>query len=72
MLMLDCEIELVLARFRITGILAAALGQQTQQLDFVAVEEWQDAVVQQIGRRHPPLAVIELGKRNLGVGMTYQ
>jgi len=35
----------------------------------VLVIEWQDPVVQEIGRRDRRLAVVELGKRDLGVGV---
>src|SRR5438034_1086590 len=66
---LDREIELVLVPFGIAAILAAAVGQHAQQLNLMAVEEWQDPVVQKIGRRDWRLAIIELGEGHLGVGV---
>jgi hypothetical protein len=45
------DVELVLVPFGIAAILAAAVGQHAQQLNLMAVEEWQYAVVQKIRRR---------------------
>src|SRR6266567_3652449 len=66
---LDRKIELVLVPFGIAAILAAAVGQHAQQLNLMAVEEWQDPVVQKIGRRDWRLAIIELGEGHLAVGV---
>jgi hypothetical protein len=66
---LDCEIELVFVPLGIAAILAAAIGQHAQQLKLMAVEEWQYAVIQKIGRRDRCLAIIELGEGNLGVSV---
>src|SRR5262249_27866477 len=66
---LDREIELVCVPFGIAAILAAAVGQHAQQLNLMGVEEWQDAVIQEIGRRDRGLAIIEFGEGNLGVGV---
>src|SRR6266498_1310501 len=59
----------LLVPFGIAAILAAAVGQHAQQLNLMAVEEWQDPVVQKIGRRDWRLAIIELGEGHLGVGV---
>jgi hypothetical protein len=45
---------------------AATLGQQPQQLDLMAVEEPQDAVIEEIGRRDRRLAIVQLGEADLG------
>ena len=49
--------------------LAAAVSQHAQELDIVLLEEWQHAVIEQIGRRDGHLAVVELGKAYLGIGV---
>src|SRR6516165_1166994 len=66
---LDCQIQLVLVPFGIAAELAAAVSQHAQELDIVLLEEWQHAVIEQIGRRDGHLAVIELGKAYLGIGV---
>src|SRR5262249_36534608 len=66
---LDREIELVLVAFGIAAELAAAISQHAQELDIVLLEEWQHSVIEQIGRRDRRLAVVELGKADLGVGV---
>src|SRR5262249_17189083 len=66
---LDREIQLVLVPFGIATELAAAVGQHAQQLDIVLLEERQHTVIEQIGRRDRRLAVVELGKADLGVGV---
>jgi hypothetical protein len=64
---LDCQIQLVLVPFGIAAELAAAVGQHAQELDIVLLEERQHTVIEQIGRRDGRLAVVELGKADLGV-----
>ncbi len=54
---------------RVAAVLAAAVGQHPQQLDLVAVEERQHAIVEEIGGRDRRLAIVELGKAHLGVGV---
>jgi hypothetical protein len=66
---LDREIELVLVPFGIAAELAATVSQHAQQLDIVLLEERQHTVIEQIGRRDRRLAVVELGKAYLGVGV---
>ena len=66
---LDCEIQLVLVPFGIATELAAAVGQYAQQLDIMLLEERQHTVIEQICRRDGRLAVVELGKAYLGVGV---
>src|SRR6266545_8001161 len=48
--------------FRIAAIFAAAIGQYAHELDVMAVEERDHAVVEEIGRRDRRLAIIELGE----------
>ena len=66
---LDRKIQLILVPFGIAARLAAAVSQHAQQLDVVLLEERQHTVIKQIGRRDGRLAVIELGKTYLGVGV---
>jgi hypothetical protein len=66
---LDCQIQLVLVSFGIAAELAAAVGQHAQELDIVLLEERQHTVIEQIGCRDGRLAVVELGKAYLGVGV---
>jgi hypothetical protein len=54
----DREVKLVLVPFV-----------HAQDLDIVLLEERQDTVIEQIGRRDGCLAVVELGKAYLGVGV---
>jgi hypothetical protein len=54
----DREVELVFVPFV-----------HAQQLDIVLLEERQHTVIEQIGRRDGCLAVVELGKAYLGVGV---
>ena len=55
--------------FGVAAELAAAVSQHAQELDIVLLEEWQHTVIEQIGRRDGRLAVVELGKAYLGVGV---
>src|SRR6516165_6798803 len=66
---LDRKIQLILVPFGVAAELAAAVSQHAQELDIVLLEEWQHAVIEQIGRRDGRLAVIELGKAYLGIGV---
>src|SRR5262245_56524417 len=66
---LDREIQLILVPFGVAAELAAAVSQYAQELDIVLLEEWQHTVIEQIGRRDGRLAVVELGKAYLGVGV---
>jgi hypothetical protein len=66
---LDREVECVLVPLRIAGELAAAIGQYAQQVDVVALKQWQNTVVEQIRRGDRCLAIIELGKGNLGLSV---
>jgi hypothetical protein len=66
---LDREVELVPVSFRVAAELATAVGQHTQQLGIVLLEERQHPVVQEIGRRDRRLAIIELGEGDLGIGI---
>src|SRR5262249_23826463 len=66
---LDREIKLVLVPFGVAAELAAAVSQHAQELDIVLVEERQHSVIEQIGGGDGRLAVIELGKADLSVGV---
>ena len=58
---LDGEVELIFVPLRIAAIFAATVGQHAQQLDVMALEQWQHAVVEEIGRRDRRLSIVELG-----------
>jgi hypothetical protein len=45
------------------------VSQHAQELDNVLLEERQHTVIEQIGRHDGRLAVVELGKTYLGVGI---
>jgi len=66
---LDREIQLVLVPFGVAAELAAAVSQHAQELDIVLLEERQHTVIEQIGRGDGRLAVVELGKAYLGIGV---
>src|SRR5262245_66461241 len=55
--------------FGIAAELAATVSQHAQEPDIVLLEERQHTVIEQIGRRDGRLAVVELGKAHLGVGV---
>jgi hypothetical protein len=58
---LDREIELVFMPLRVAAIFAAAVGQHAQELHLMAVEERDDAVVEEIGGGAvPPRAWVTL------------
>jgi hypothetical protein len=66
---LDREIKLILVAFRIAAIFGAAVGQHPLEWNLVLVVEGEHAVVQQVGRSDRRLAVIKLGKPDLGIGV---
>jgi hypothetical protein len=66
---LDRDIELLLVPFGIAAILAAAIGENPQQPDLLAVEEGNHAIVEKIGRSDRRLAIVKLGKGDLSVGV---
>ena len=66
---LDREIQLVLVPFGVAAELAAAVSQHAQKLDIVFLEEWQHTIIEQIGRRDGRLAVVQVGKAYLGIGV---
>src|SRR5207248_1352350 len=51
------------------AVLGAAIGKRAQQLDPMALEERDHAVVQELGRRDRRLPVIEFGEPNLSIGV---
>jgi hypothetical protein len=63
------QIELILVPFRITAVLAAAVGQHPRERDIVLLVERQHLVIEQIGGGKRRLDVIELCKADLGVGV---
>ena len=66
---LDRKIQLILVPFGVAAGLAAAVIQHAQKLDIVLLEERQHTVIEQFGRRDRRLAVVELGKAYLRVGV---
>ena len=63
------EIKLVFVMLGIAAIFRAAISQHTCELHLLSIEEWQDTVVQEIGCGNRRLAIIELGKDDLGIGV---
>ncbi len=59
----------LISRPQAIGSLTAAVSQHAQELDIVLLEERQHTVIEQIGCRDGRLAVVELGKAYLGVGV---
>jgi hypothetical protein len=45
---------------RVAAVLAAAVGQNAQQLDLMAVEERQHPVIEEIGGRGRRFAIVQL------------
>ena len=66
---LDSEVEFILMPLRVATIFAAAVGQDAQQLNVMAIEEGNHSIIQEIGRRDRCLAIVELGASNLGVSI---
>lgn len=66
---LDRQVELIFVPFRIAAIFRTTIGEHPQQVNLVLVIERYDAVVQQIGRRERCLAIVELDKGDLGIGV---
>ena len=66
---LDREVELVFVPLRIAAIFAAAIGQHAHELDVMAIEERDHAVVEEIGGGDRRLAIVELGEGDLSVGV---
>jgi hypothetical protein len=65
---LDRQIEFVLVAFA-AAILGASIGQHAAETDLMLVIERHDPVVEQFGCGDRRLAVVELGKGDLGVGV---
>jgi hypothetical protein len=66
---LDGQVELIFVVLGITAVLGAPIRQHTQERYAVAVEEWHDAVVEQVGCWQRSLAIVELGECHLRVGV---
>src|SRR5262249_16733838 len=60
---------LLLVPYGIDALCTAAVSHLAYQLDIALFEERQHSVIEQIGRRDRRLAVVELGKAYLGVGV---
>ena len=66
---LDSEVEFILMPLWVATIFAAAVGQDAQQLNVMAIEEGNHSIIQEVGRRDRRLAIVELGASNLGVSI---
>jgi hypothetical protein len=53
----------------VAAILGAAIGQDPAERDLVLIEERDHPVVQQLGGGDRSLAVVQLGKSHLGIGV---
>src|SRR6476660_3494646 len=52
-----------------TAKFAATISQDPQKLKIIALKKRNHTIIEQIGRRERGLAIIELGKGHLGVGV---
>ncbi len=66
---LDNEVGLAFMPLRIAAVLAAAVGQHTQQLDVVLVEERQRPIIEQIRRVIPVLESYSLAQATLAAAI---
>jgi hypothetical protein len=66
---LDSQVEFVFVPFRVAAVFGSPVGQHPAEPDVVLIEERHHTVVQQVGGGDRRLAVVELGKRHLGVGI---
>ena len=55
--------------FGIAAVFAAAVGQYPRELHVVALEQWDHAVIDEVGRRDRRLAIVKLGANDLAVGV---
>src|SRR5438477_4575887 len=53
----------------LAAVFRTAIGEHAQQRNLMLFEEWQYAVVEQVGRDQGVLAVIEFGEGDYGVGV---
>src|SRR5262245_41924015 len=66
---LNSKIELVLVVVRLAAELSAAVGEHATDGNLVFVEEWHHPIVHQVGGGERGLAIVELGKRYLRIGV---
>jgi hypothetical protein len=66
---LERQIELVFAVFRVAAIFRAAIGQHATEPHFARIIERHDAIVEEISGGDRRLAVIEFGEGDLGIGV---
>lgn len=52
------QIQLVFVMLGVAAVFSAAIRQHAQQRNAEAVEEWDDTIVQQVGRRHRSRQII--------------
>ena len=63
------QVQLLLVRVGTAAVLRASIGQDAAEQDFVRITEGHHLVIEEIGGRQRRLAVVELGKGYLGVGI---
>ena len=65
----ECQVQLVIMRFRFAAVFGSPVGQHAQDAHAVFGKERQNPIVQQIGGGNRRLGGIQLGKRHLAVGV---
>src|SRR5690606_38275903 len=65
----DSQVEFIFMILSFSAIFGAAIGKDTQQWNFLFLEEWNDFVVYHICCGDGVLTIIQLGKSNLRIGI---
>ena len=63
------QVQRVVMVFNPATVFGATVGEYPQYRQLVLLEEWQDFVVEHIGRGNRRFARIQLGKGHLGIGI---
>ena len=65
----DCQIELIVMRFRLAAIFGATVSQDADNAHALFGKEWQYTVVEQIGGGNWRFGCVELGHSHFAVGI---
>ncbi len=63
------EIELIFVMLALAAIFGAAVGENAQQRNIVPFKEREHPIVQHVGRHQRILAIVQLRKRHLSIGV---
>lgn len=66
---LNSQVELIFVALPIATVFSASVRQDTQQSDVVLVIPGDDTVIEEVGGHQSVLAVVELNKGHLGIGI---